>query len=71
MKVGAVGSKGAEGGYFDFPGTTVLVLFEKNAIKLDKDLLQKSSGLMETRLQAGSSLGECSSSASEPTEWHS
>ena len=75
-----MGSKGAEGGYFDFPGTTVLVLFEKNAIKLDQDLLQRSSGLMETRLQSGSSLGECSSSArepsecssseSEPSEWH-
>ena len=71
MKVGAVGSKGAEGGYFDFPGTTVLVLFEKGAIKLDKDLLQKSTGLLETRLQAGSSLGECTASESEPSEGRS
>lgn len=44
-------------GYFQFGGSTVLVLFEPNRIKFDGDLEQNSEGALETLVKVGMSIG--------------
>ena len=49
--------KGDEKGYFEFGGSCVILLFEKNRIQFDNDLICNSSRLIETRANFGQSLG--------------
>ncbi|TPX58616.1 phosphatidylserine decarboxylase [Powellomyces hirtus] len=49
--------RGDEHGYFAFGGSTILVLFEKDAIEFDADLLQNSEQNLETLVRMGTSLG--------------
>ncbi len=45
--------KGAEKGYFKFGGSSVVLLFQKDEIKPDSDLLQNSSHKLETSVLYG------------------
>jgi phosphatidylserine decarboxylase len=49
--------KGQEKGYFEFGGSCLVLLFEKNRIRLDDDLVQNTKNGKETLCRFGSSLG--------------
>lgn len=49
--------KGEEKGYFKFGGSTVVLIFEKNKIKVDADLLYMSSKNFETTVKMGEEIG--------------
>ena len=46
-------------GHFQFGGSTILVLFERNRIEFDKDLLDNSQNRIETFLKVGNRIGSC------------
>jgi len=46
-------TKGDEKGFFKFGGSTVVLLFEKDKITIDKDLLRNTSSGMETEIKMG------------------
>ncbi|KAF5098182.1 hypothetical protein D0Z00_002130 [Geotrichum galactomycetum] len=48
-------------GYFKFGGSTLVVLFEPGRVKFDTDLVNNSSGALETLVKVGMSIGHCSS----------
>ncbi|GAB4855316.1 phosphatidylserine decarboxylase [Ancistrocladus abbreviatus] len=56
-KEGEYVHKGDEFGYFSFGGSTVICVFEKDAIKLDEDLVENSSRSLETLVRVGMQLG--------------
>ncbi|KAI3903684.1 hypothetical protein MKW98_032338 [Papaver atlanticum] len=49
--------KGDEFGYFSFGGSTVICVFEKDAIKIDDDLITNSARSLETLVTVGMTLG--------------
>jgi phosphatidylserine decarboxylase len=49
--------KGDEKGYFKFGGSTVVLLFEKNKIRIDEDLLMNTSKGYETVIRVGERIG--------------
>jgi len=49
--------KGDEQGYFAFGGSTILLLFKKNTIQFDADLIINSAKPIETLVKVGTSLG--------------
>ncbi|CAD5335122.1 unnamed protein product [Arabidopsis thaliana] len=49
--------KGDELGYFSFGGSTVICVFEKDAIRIDNDLLVNSGRSLETLVSVGMQLG--------------
>ncbi|XP_010260486.1 PREDICTED: phosphatidylserine decarboxylase proenzyme 2-like [Nelumbo nucifera] len=49
--------KGDEFGYFSFGGSTVICIFEKDAIEIDEDLLANSERSLETLVSVGMKLG--------------
>lgn len=51
-------TKGEEKGYFEFGGSTILLLLEKDKVKLCDDLLKNTREGFETKLLQGSMLGE-------------
>ncbi|OMP06120.1 Calcium-binding EF-hand [Corchorus capsularis] len=56
-KEGDIVKKGDEFGYFSFGGSTVICVFEKDAIKIDDDLLANSGRSLETLVSVGTTLG--------------
>ncbi|CAK7204102.1 phosphatidylserine decarboxylase [Sporothrix eucalyptigena] len=52
-------------GYFKFGGSTLVVLFEEGQMKFDDDLVENSSGALETLIRVGMSVGH---SPNEP-QW--
>ncbi|KAL7315229.1 phosphatidylserine decarboxylase [Mucor circinelloides] len=44
-------------GYFAFGGSTLVVLFEKNAMRFDEDLLENASNSLETLVRVGNHIG--------------
>ena len=50
--------KGDEKGYFFFGGSTVILLFEKDKIQIDEDILKNSSNGIETKIFMGEHIGE-------------
>lgn len=50
---GTTVKKGEEKGYFKFGGSTVVLLFEKDKIKIDNDLLINTSKGLETTIKMG------------------
>lgn len=50
---GTTVKKGEEKGYFKFGGSTVVLFFEKDQIKIDDDLLNNSSKGLETTIKMG------------------
>lgn len=49
--------KGEEKGYFEFGGSCLVLLFEKNCIEFDRDLIENTKQGFETRANFGASLG--------------
>ncbi|MEI6886527.1 MAG: phosphatidylserine decarboxylase, partial [Bacteroidota bacterium] len=49
--------KGEEKGYFKFGGSTVVLLLEKNKIRIDEDLLINTSKGYETMIKEGERIG--------------
>jgi phosphatidylserine decarboxylase len=49
--------KGDEKGYFEFGGSCIVLLFEKNRVVFDEDLVQNTKAGFETRANFGESLG--------------
>lgn len=47
-----------EKGYFSFGGSTIVLLFEKNSIKIDKDILENSKNNLETKVSYGEVIGK-------------
>lgn len=50
--------KGEEKGYFEFGGSTVILLFKENTIKIDEDIINNSQQEIETRVKMGEKIGE-------------
>ncbi len=50
--------KGEEKGYFEFGGSTIVLLFKKNTIKLDDDIYNNSLFNIETIVQYGQRIGK-------------
>jgi phosphatidylserine decarboxylase len=51
-------SKGAEKGYFEFGGSALVLLFAKNTIEFDQDLLAATEKGLEVRCLLGQSMGK-------------
>jgi len=49
--------RGDEKGYFRFGGSTVILIFEKDKIELDKDILEKSKEDIEVKVQLFETIG--------------
>lgn len=49
--------KGDEKGYFDLHGSTIVLLFEKNKIKLLPEVLENTAGGKEVKVNIGCSIG--------------
>jgi phosphatidylserine decarboxylase len=50
--------KGEEKGYFEFGGSTVVLLFEKGKIDFDEDLLKNTQNGLETSVLMGERIGD-------------
>jgi phosphatidylserine decarboxylase len=50
---GSMAVKGKEKGYFKFGGSTVVLLFEKGKVRIDKDLLKNTQNNLETEVKMG------------------
>lgn len=50
--------KGEEKGFFTFGGSSVMLIFEKGKVKLDKDLLENTKNGYETKIYMGEKIGE-------------
>lgn len=50
--------KGQEKGYFEFGGSTIILLFKKNTVKIDSDILKYSENGIETIVKYGSKIGD-------------
>ena len=50
--------KGEEKGYFEFGGSTIVLLFKKNTIKLDDDIYKNSQENIETIVKYGERIGK-------------
>ena len=54
---GNVVEKGQEKGYFKFGGSTVVLFFEEDKIKIDNDLLENTENNLETAVKMGERIG--------------
>ena len=50
--------KGEEKGYFEFGGSTIVLLFKKDTITLDKDIVDNSKDNIETSVKYGEKIGK-------------
>lgn len=57
VKSGMV-KKGLEKGYFKYGGSTIVLLFEKNRIALDEEIINNSLNGLETYVKYGEKIGE-------------
>jgi len=51
-------SKLQEKGYFAYGGSTVILLLQKDAVKIDRDILEYSAKGIETKVRLGDKIGE-------------
>ena len=58
-------SRGAEKGGFELGGSTIVLLFRKGKIELDKDLCKNTQNEIETYVRLGESIGRTPSSTTE------
>lgn len=52
-----------EKGYFEYGGSTVIVLCQKDAVRIDDDILEYSARGIETKVRLGERIGEAAESA--------
>jgi phosphatidylserine decarboxylase len=57
-------SRGDEKGYFEFGGSTVVLLLKKDAVKLDGDIAAFSANGIETKVRLGEKIGEVNNTPS-------
>ncbi|XP_077249813.1 phosphatidylserine decarboxylase proenzyme 2-like [Tasmannia lanceolata] len=69
-KEGDYVQKGDEFGYFSFGGSTVICVFEKDAIDIDEDLLANSERSLETLVSVGMTLGVSKRNQTETLSSH-
>lgn len=50
-------SKGDEKGYFEYGGSTIILLFEKNKVLIDSDIISNSKKYIETKVRVGEKIG--------------
>lgn len=50
--------KGEEKGYFEFGGSTIVLLFKKGVLNLDDDILRNSNEDIETIVKYGERIGK-------------
>lgn len=50
--------RGDEKGYFKFGGSTVILFFKKNAVKIDEDIVEQTKNGYETSVSFGEKIGE-------------
>lgn len=50
-------TRGQEKGYFQFGGSTVILLFEKDTVQIDSDILENSRNSIETVVKMGEAIG--------------
>lgn len=50
--------RGEEKGYFKFGGSTVLLLFKKNKVIIDTDIIEQTNTGFETKILAGEAIGK-------------
>jgi len=55
--LGDYAKKGEEKGYFKFGGSSVVLLFKKNKISIDNDLLNNTLKGYETAIKQGERIG--------------
>ena len=51
--------KGAEKGYFEFGGSTIILFLQHGKVRLDSDLLENTEAGYETIVRMGERIGEC------------
>ena len=51
--------KGDEKGYFEFGGSTVVLLLQNGKVRLDADLVENSENGYETIVRMGERIGKC------------
>lgn len=51
--------KGAEKGYFEFGGSTIILFLQHGKVQLDSDLLENTEAGYETIVRMGERIGEC------------
>lgn len=54
---GCIAKKGAEKGKFEFGGSTVVVLIEKDKVQLDEEFIQNTKNDLETNVKYGEKIG--------------
>lgn len=57
--------RGEEKGYFEFGGSTVILMFEKNKVLLDSDLIRNTDDGYETTVKMGERIGSAKSSSAK------
>ncbi|MEZ0180578.1 phosphatidylserine decarboxylase ['Camptotheca acuminata' phytoplasma] len=50
-------TKGQEKGFFSFGGSTIILLFKKNILQIDKEFLENSQKHIETKVSLGQKIG--------------
>ena len=50
--------RGDEKGYFLFGGSTVVLIFKKDIVEIDEDILKNSSVGIETKVKLGETIGK-------------
>ena len=53
----SIATKGEEKGYFEFGGSTVVMILKKDTVKIDDDIINNSSENIETRVLLGQTIG--------------
>ena len=51
--------KGEEKGYFEFGGSTIVLLLQHGKVRLDSDLIENSENGYETIVRMGERIGKC------------
>ena len=57
-RVSTVFNKGDEKGYFEFGGSTIVLLIKKGVVELDEDIVRNSEAGHETQVRYGSKIGK-------------
>lgn len=57
QKIGGFIEKGDELGYFQFDGSSIVVVFQKGMVHFDQDLLDNSEEQIQVSVDVGMSLG--------------
>lgn len=50
--------RGEEKGYFEFGGSTIVVLLKKDTVIIDEEIIQNTANGLETRVRCGEKIGE-------------